>query len=234
MPTNIIAEIKHYKSQLVSEVNLNSISKRAPVAYKWVCLYQSWNIRELVMHRLFDLLEGAEVNQKEYSHIVSVLLVRASIETVSLLVRLNTLSEQVTNEQLDFFKFNHELNALIFGSRTDDTPYTSKNTVTLVEKADKKYKGLMKSFESLCEKAHPNYSGLMDAYSKHHEKGTYTLFEQQYSAKDTDYDLIRRIIEIFRQEYDAWDENYDNLIRWLEDNDEKLEALRNKRIEGLQ
>ena len=234
MPTNIIAEIKHYKSQLVSEVNLNSISERAPVAYKWVCLYKSWNIRELVMHRLIDLLEGAEVNQKEYSHIVSVLLVRASIETVSLLVRLNTLSEQVTNEQLDFFKFEDELNTLIFGSRTDDTQYTSKNTVTLVEKADKKYKGLMKSFESLCEKAHPNYSGLMDAYSKHHGKGTYTLFEHQYSAKDTDYDLIRRIIEIFRKEYNAWDENYTNLIRWLEDNDEELEALRNKRIEGLQ
>ena len=233
MQADIIDEIKHYKSQLVSEVFLDSISKLAPIAYKWVCLYQSWNIRELVMHRLFDLLEGAEVNQKEYSHIVSTLLVRASIETVSLLVRLNTLSEQVANGQLDFFKFDDELDTLIFGSRTDDTPYISKNSVTLVEKADKKYKGLKKSFDILCEKAHPNYSGLMGAYSKHHDKGTYTLFEHQNSAKNTDYKLIRRIIDIFQHEYsDVWFENYKNLIKWMEDNDKKLEEVRKKRTEG--
>ena len=82
MQADIIDEIKHYKSQLVSEVNLNSISKIAPIAYKWVCLYQSWNIRELVMHRLFDLLEGAEVNQKVFAH---------SVNTISKSINRNSL-----------------------------------------------------------------------------------------------------------------------------------------------
>ncbi len=223
----VIDLIQELKKSLASEINLSSIVAKAPVAWKWKCLYKSWSLRELTMHRIVDLLEGAELNQKIYSHVVSVILVRAAMETVALLWELNNISKKLTDDELSFSEFDEKLTKMLLGSRDESTPMESINCLTIISKANRQYPGIEDVYKKFCEKAHPNYDGLMHSYCTNYKEGKYTIFEKRTDDTDTDYQNICAMIEMFVKEYnDTWEQNFENLIKWLENHDVELEQSR--------
>ena len=74
--------------------------------------------------------------------------------------------QQVLDGKLSFHVFGKKTSMLLLGSRNNEQMPRSLNIVTVLEKCDKRYPGLMALYADLSESAHPSYEGMCMGYSK--------------------------------------------------------------------
>lgn len=228
---DIESALKAWQESLLGELDVAGLYSRSHIAHKWKAPFRSIALREVVSWRAQDLL-GQSFKLYVGDHLLGArVLLRSAIETVAVLIYLNQLTRKVLEGKLSFHVYSEKTSILILGSRDGSTPYNSLNIMTILEKCETKYTGILEIYATLSESAHPNYDGLSLGYSIiDHDKD---LIKYQNKWKSlfapSHLDLIGICIEVFTKEYnDEWSELFNELEKWIEDHDEELEATKDR------
>lgn len=157
----------------------------------------------------------------------AVILLRSAFETLSVLIYLNEKTEAVVRGEESFFDYCDTTSRLMLGSKNQSTRHVAINIITVLERCEKKYQGILQLYGDLSESAHPNYDGVCSGFSRIDEKNYTTEFLSRWDEKYRErlplgIDLC---VKVFEQEYNTvWPENFENLEAWLVEKDEWLEA----------
>jgi hypothetical protein len=157
------------------------------------------------------------------------ILLRSGFESLATLIYVNQLMQQVLDGKLDFHVFGEKTTTLLLGSRNNVNGPRSLNIVTVLEKCDKRYPGLMKLYADLSESAHPSYEGLCAGYSKIDHDEFETNFSNRWMELygNQHLDSMEPCMGTFHQEYsDIWPALMEKLEGWIEANDVVLEATK--------
>jgi hypothetical protein len=216
-----------WKESLLCSLPVGGLFARSPVAHKWKAPFRSMMLREAVFWRLHDLLTQSYALHQQGHQLSARILLRSAFESLATLIYLNQLMQQVVDGTLNFHVFGQRTTVLLLGSRNNETGPKSLNIITVLEKCDKRYPGLMKKYADLSESAHPSYEGLCAGYSTiNHEEYETTFSNRWMELHGKQYpDLIELCMATFHNEYnDAWNDLFVRLEKWIEANDEMLEA----------
>jgi len=138
---------------------------------------------------------------------------------------------QVLAGSMDFETFGDKTSVLLLGSRNNPDGPKSMNIVTVLEKCDREYPGLMALYADLSESSHPSYEGLCRGYSKIDHDEYETHFSNRWSELYGvgHLDQMRLCMETFHHEYNTvWPDLMTKIEVWIEANDERLEAEKGK------
>lgn len=222
--------LANWKRCLVPSIPVGGLLSRNPIAYKWKAPFRVWMLREAVFWRLHDLMTQSYALHQQGHGLGSRILLRSGFETLATLIYLNQLMQQVFDSKLDFHMFGEKTTILLLGSRNSEDGPRSLNIVTVLEKCDKRYPGLMKLYADLSESAHPSYEGLCMGYSKVDRNEYETNFSNRWQELYGDRHLasMELCMGTFHHEYnDVWPALVDKLEGWIEANDAALEASKN-------
>jgi hypothetical protein len=216
-----------WKASLFPSIPVAGLWSRNPVAYKWKAPFRCWMLREALFWRLHDLMTQSYALHELGHALGARILLRSGFESLATLIYLNQLTRRVLEGKLNFHVFAAKTSTLLLGSKNDTTELKSINIVTVLEKCDKRYPGLMKLYADLSESAHPSYEGLCKGYSTIQ----YSEYETTFSNRWDELYGERHIgsmglcMEIFHHEYnDVWTDLIAKLESWIEANDAELEA----------
>ncbi|QYO76711.1 hypothetical protein [Devosia salina] len=223
--------LEAWSATLMTSIPVGGLISRNPIVYKWKSTFRVWMLREVVAWRLVDLLQQSQVLYHQ-SHILGArILLRSAFETLATLIYLNQQMRRVIEGTLDFNAFGEKTSVLLLGARNNPDAPKSMNIVSVLEKCDNEYPGLMAFYADLSESAHPSYEGFMRGYSKVDHGEYETHFSNNWSERYTDGHLERVALcmTTFDHEYnEVWPDRMARLERWIEENDE---ALANSRVE---
>lgn len=219
--------IEEWGKTLRHEIELGSLYSRNPIAHKWKATYRVVVLRELVIWRFVDLIEGILALSGSNNILGSKILLRSGIETVGILFYLNKKMECVVQGSESWKSFEETTNKLMLGSKNKSTNYESINVVTiLVKHCGEKYPEISRIYTELSEAAHPNHEGMCLGYSYIDEVNYITKFknlwrEQEFSELEATLVLVMRWFEL---EYNSnFVEVFESLEDWICENNEKLE-----------
>ena len=220
----IKSAIQQHKDSICKELDIIALRERNPIAHKWKVTYQSYCLRETVAWRFLDILEQSWFLHENGKALGARILLRSAVETIAILIYVNQLIEKVISESITFNEFQQKMLNLLAGSRNSLSAHQSINILTILQKCEKKYEGLLEIYEWLSESAHPNYEGMRFAYSETDKKKYITKFmirtDELYAPMQEEG--MKTIIAIFEHEYNEWESHFLKLEKWLVDNDEKL------------
>lgn len=225
--------LENWRESLFPSIPVGGLLSRNPTAYKWKCSFRVWMLREAVFWRLHDLMTQSYALYKQRHILGARILLRSGFESLATLIYLNQIMQQVLDNKLDFHAFGEKTSVLLLGSRNHEQAPRSLNIITVLEKCDKRYPGLMKLYADLSESAHPSYEGLCMGYSKINHDEYEAHFSNRWMELYGDGHLggMELCMEIFHHEYnDVWSALMEKLEGWIEANDTKLEASRNSPI----
>lgn len=223
--------LENWKASLLSIIPVGGLLARNEVAHKWKAPFRCMMLREAASWRTQDLLEQSYDLHQQGHGLGARILLRSAFETLATLVYLNQLMQQVLDGQVDFHVFSHKTAILLMGSRNRETEVQSINIVTVLEKCDKRYPGLMSIYADLSESTHPNWEGLCWGYSKVDHVEYETVFSNRWTELFAERHLgkIELCMKTFMHEYnDVWPALFDKMETWIEANDVELEATRSE------
>lgn len=187
-------------------------------------------LRETVFWRLYDLMTQSYALHQRGHGLGARILLRSGFESLATLVYLNQLMQQVLDCKLSFHLFGGKTSMLLLGSRNNEQTPPSLNIVTVLEKCEKRYPGLLALYADLSESAHPSFEGLCMGYSKidHDEYETHFSNRWMELYGDRHLGAMELCMETFHHEYnDEWPALIEKLEGWIEANDAELEATKN-------
>lgn len=221
--------LANWGGSLLDKIPVGGLLKRNPVAYKWKSSFRVWMVRELTFWREHDLMVQSYALHQQGHVLGARILLRSGFETLGTLTYLNILMQQVLDGKLDFRVFGEKTSVLLLGARNNEHMPQAVNIVTVLEKCDKRYPGLMRHYGDLSESAHPNYEGLMAGYSKIDHDEYETTFVNRWAEQygDRHLDGMMLCMETFHHEYnEVWPALMEKLEEWIEANDADLEAAK--------
>lgn len=219
--------LANWKESLLSSIPIGGLLARNQIAYKWKAPFRAWVLREAVFWRLHDLLAQSYVLHQQGHGLGARILLRSGFETLAVLIYLSQLMQQVLDGKLSFHLFSDKTTTLLLGSRNNEQMPRSLNIVTVLEKCDKRYPGLMALYADLSESAHPNYEGLCMGYSKTDHDEYETRFSNRWAElyAERHIESMDLCMVTFHHEYnDVWPALMEELESWIEANDAELEA----------
>lgn len=219
-----------WKGSLAQGIPIAGLLSRNPVAYKWKSAFRCWMLREAACWRVHDLLDQSYMlHQKGHGLGVRILL-RSAFESLATLIYLNQLTQQVLDGELNFHVFSQKTGILLFGSKNDATPLKSTSIITVLEKCERQYPGLMSLYADLSESAHPNYEGLCRGYSMINHSEYEATFSNRWMELygGRHLESMGLCMATFHHEYnDVWGGLIVKLENWIETNDAELEVTKN-------
>jgi hypothetical protein len=222
-------DLDQWRSQLIASIPIGGLISRNSVAYKWKASFRTWMLREAVAWRVVDLLDQSLVLH-ELSHTLGArLLLRGGFESLATLIYLNQMMRKVLTGSMGFDTFGDRTSVLLLGSRTNPDGLKSMNIVTVLEKCNKEYPGLMDLYADLSESSHPSYEGLCRGYTRINHDEFETHFSNRWNELHGDghLGLMGLCMETFHHEYNiVWPDLMTELEAWIEENDELLEATK--------
>ena len=218
-----------WKESQCQKVEIGGLFARNKIAHKWKAPFRSLSLRESVSWRAQDLLDQS-LMLFDAGHLLGArILLRSAFETVAVLIYLNQQMRKVLDGSLDFHEFSDKTATLLLGSRDESTPHKSLNIVTILEKCDARYPGLMKFYAMLSESAHPNYEGTSVGYSDIDRTNYVISFSNKWQAMYGERHIqgIELCISVFHAEYnEEWSDAFEKLEAWIEQHDARLEATK--------
>jgi hypothetical protein len=158
--------LEEWRQSLCQSVDVGGLITRNPIAHKWKAPFRSLSLRESASWRTQDSLFQSKLLSDRKQLLGARILLRSAFETLAVLVHLTQLMRNVGAGELDFHAFSDKTTILLLGSRDGSTEFKSLNTVTILQKSDRRYLGIFEIYEGLCESAHPNHEGLSGGYSQ--------------------------------------------------------------------
>ncbi len=228
--TKIEQNLANWENSLMSCIPVGGLLSRNAVVYKWKGPYRTWVLRETLLWRSHDLMTQSYALYQSEHLLGARILLRAGFESLATLIYLNQEIQQVLDGKLNFHLFCKKTSTLLLGARNNDEMPRSLNIVTILEKCDKRYPGLIALYANLSESAHPSYEGLCRGYSKidHDEYEThfYNRWIELYGEKHLG--SMELCMMTFHHEYnEVWPKLIEGLENWIEANDAELEATKN-------
>lgn len=224
--------LANWKGTLLASIPVAGLMSRNAIAYKWKSAFRCWWLREAVFWRVHDLLSQSYALHQHGHCLGARILLRSAFESLATLVYLNLLIQQVLDGKLNFHDFGEKTSTLLVGSRNNTTPVKSMNILTVLEKCDNRYPGLLSLYGNLSESAHPNYEGLCKGYATI-DHGQYEVtFANRWMELYGDHhlDSMDLCMTTFHHEYnEVWSALIVKLEAWIEANDVILEATRASR-----
>lgn len=223
--------LANWKGSLFSSIPVGGLLSRNAVVYKWKAPFRTWILREAVFWRLHDLMTQSYALHLQGHGLGARILLRSGFETVATLIYLNQIMQRVLNGNLSFHDFGERTAVLLLGSRNSDILPSALSILTVLEKCDKRYPGLMALYADLSESAHPNYKGLLKGYSELDASELETTFSNRWMEMygDRHLGMMELCMETFHGEYSVvWADLIEKLERWIEANDAELEAVENE------
>jgi hypothetical protein len=221
--------LAHWKNSLLSSIPIGRLLSRNPVAYKWKAAFRVWMLREAVFWRLNDLMTQSYALHEQEHGLGARILLRSAFESLATMIYLNQLTRQVLEGKLSFHDFGNKTATLLLGSRDSSTDHQSINIMTVLEKSDKRYPGIVKLYSILSESAHPNYEGMVVGYSKvdHDEYETHFSNRWMELHGERHLESMELCMGTFHHEYnDVWPDLMEKLEDWIETNDAELESTK--------
>lgn len=221
--------LANWKESLMSSIPVGGLLSRNAVAYKWKAPFRAWMLREAVFWRLQDLLTQSYALHQQGHALGARILLRSGFESLATLIYLNQLMQQVLDGTVSFHVFGEKTSVLLLGARNNENMPRSLNIVTVLEKCDKRYPGLMKLYANLSESAHPSYEGLCMGYSKIDRDEYETHFSNRWAELYGERHLgsMGLCMATFNHEYnEVWPALMEKLEVWIEANDAELEATK--------
>lgn len=221
--------LTNWGNSLFDKIPVAGLLARNAVAYKWKATFRVWMLHELTFWRQHDLMVQSYALHQQGHVLGARILLRSGFETTAILTYLNILMQQVLDGTLDFHLFGEKTSLLLLGARNDDEMPVAINILTVLEKCDKRYPGLMKLYANLSESAHPNYQGLMRGYSRTDYEEYETTFVNRWMELHggRHLDGMALCMSTFHHEYDTiWPAIMDQLENWISANDAALEATK--------
>ena len=229
-------KLEAWNQSLVASIPLGGLFTRNPVAYKWKAPFRSFMLRETACWRIHDLLtQSYRLHQHGYGLGARILL-RSAFETLATLIHLNQLVQDVINGTMDFHLFCEKTSTLLLGSRNASDGPRAINILTVLQKCEQIYPGIIEIYADLSESAHPNYEGLCTGYTTINHDEYETIFSDRWMELHGDQHVIWLELckSIFYHEYnEVWGEAVEPFEKWIEANDEMLEATKGKQKETL-
>ena len=220
-----------WRKSLCPQIELAGLISRNSTAHKWKATYRSLVLRELVFWRFTDLLAQAAHLIRDKHILGARILVRSAIETLAILIYLNQKTDAVLDGKASFFDFADMTSRLMLGSRNRTTRVESINILSVLEKCDKQYPGIVRVYAEFSESAHPNYDGVCAGYSMIDEKEYRTDFKNRWTEKsgESELELLEICARTFEEEYnEVWPRDFEKLERWLVENDSTLEQQKDR------
>jgi len=223
----VAAVIDLWSSDLCDRIDVEDLRSRNPIAHKWKALYRSICLREAIFWRITDLLKQITV-LAEAGHLLGArILLRSTVETLGILIYLNQKTIAVLEGNETLHSFSDKTSQLLLGSKNNATEIEAINILTILKKFEKKYPGILEIYSDLCESAHPNYDGVCHGYSFLKYNRDETIFKNRWNelyGSDIE-DQALEFMKVFEEEYiEVWPKLFDRLEKWIEENDERLEA----------
>lgn len=159
-----LAKVKLYaeafRQSLVTRVDPAQVSLIVKVPYK------ALEIREALLYRATDLLEGA-CNLIEQDNLVSgAILARAFHETLAVLFYVNRKCKKAINDK-DIDHLDNEIMKVLMGSKNNPDMPDPVHILKAIDHTDKEITKFRDVYDSLSEIAHPNWAGTLGVYSQH-------------------------------------------------------------------
>jgi hypothetical protein len=227
--SEIETTLLRWKQSLPDNVSVGGLLARDPIANRWKAMYRSLVLRETIFWRTHDLLTQAHLLHQSDLILGSRILIRSALESVAILVYLNQLTARVLAGTLSFHSFSDKTRQLLIGSRDGSTKHSSINIVTILERGEKKYPGLVGIYATLSECAHPNFEGVCFGYSEIDFSQHQTNFQNKWAAMwaDRHESLVMLVCTVFETEYnDVWAPQNEQLEGWVTANNAELEATK--------
>ncbi len=228
--TSIEQNLANWKNSLFPSISVAGLLPRNAVAYKWKAPMRSWILREALFWRLHDLMTQSYSLYQQGHMLGGRILLRSGFETLATLIFLNQLTQQVLDGTLCFHAWGKKTSTLLLGCRNNEKMPKSINIITVLQKCDKRFPGLMNLYASLSESAHPSYEGLCRGYSKINHSEFETTFSNRWMELYGEHHLnsMELCMETFHYEYnEVWSDLIEKLESWIEANDVELEASKN-------
>jgi len=227
--TDIGATLTAWKASLATVIPVAGLLSRNEVAYKWKAPFRAWMLREAVAWRLTDLLSQSFALHEQGHGLGARILLRSAFESLATLIYLNQIIRAVVDGKLPFNEFGEKTSVLLLGSRNNDDMPRAISILTVLEKCEKRYPGMMELYADLSESAHPNYEGLIAGYSKIDRDEYETHFSDRWMELHGNSHLraMELCMSVFEHEYNKrWPQLVTELEQWLVENDAALEAAK--------
>lgn len=218
-------------SSRLSNFDIGELFNRNPTVHKWKAPFRSLLLREAVFWRFEDLLTQSYALHKLGHSLGARILLRSALETLAQLIRVNQYMARVVSGDLSFAEFSDKTVLLLLGSKNKSTSYDAVNISTTLTHCAKRYDWIEKLYADLSECAHPNHEGICMGYVKHDGEKFIESFSNRWAAiySEGHEQLMTLCIFVFEHEYNnVWEENFTKLEKWIEANDSKLEATKNR------
>lgn len=117
--------------------------------------------------RVAELANAALRVMQHDQRLAAMTLTRSIFESVAVMTYVNEQLSAIAEGALEISDATHEsFRSLLFGMRHRSSGgFTSRNVLTLVDKADKRTKGFRDLYDKLCEYTHPNFPGGLGAFN---------------------------------------------------------------------
>lgn len=229
MPT-IPETLTTWQSSLCPRIEVGSLLARNPVAHKWKATFRSLELRETLFWRIHDLLTQTYELHLNNHALGARILLRSAVETLGILIYLNQSIEAVVTGNQNFHDFSDLTSRLLLGSRDKSTNYQAISILSVLEKCEKTYTGIMGLYATLSESAHPNFYGLCFGYSKTDHENYVSEYSNYMTSLYADKLVpgVELCMLVFDHEYNTvWPKQFEQLEVWIANNDEMLEATKN-------
>jgi len=225
----ITETLVNWEKSLCPRIEVGGLFARNPIAHKWKATFRSLELRETAFWRIHDLLTQSYELHVNGRTLGARILLRSAIETLATLIYLNQSTAAVMAGNQDFHTFSNLTARLLLGSRDKSTEYQAVNIVSVLEKCEKRYPGIMGLYAQLSESAHPNFEGLCFGYSRIDHDNHVAEYSNNMSTMYADKlePEIELCMFVFEHEYNTvWPEQFELLEAWVTENDERLEATK--------
>lgn len=123
-------------------------------------------LREVLLYRIAELSEVACEQYEKTRCVSAFIFTRSSLETSAMLYWLwLRIQESIRKDSLEGFR--DEVKQMLYGTKGGYGPFKleSLQVLNLIDKMNRKFKGIRDGYDSLSEYVHPNFSGTLNSYA---------------------------------------------------------------------
>lgn len=219
--------LQAWSESLCQKIEVAGLLARSEKAHKWKVTNQLFILREATQWRIYTLANQAYNLASRGMILGSMILLRATIESLAALIYINRKMSALMDGRLSFKEFQGIVSRLHLGDSTNEDSHQPIRVGKMIELAEKEtHSGIDKAYENLCQFAHPNFDGVAVGFSKPNPKEYETtfgdFFQEKFGVRHLN-DLATTLKICDAQYNEVWPKNLEALEKWLETNDERLE-----------